>query len=149
MVSAWMAQHARYGCFHLNLYSFCAFRFGTNMSQISLEMHHTVCAPKTHWPCVCHCHWTLHVSLFLLQEGPRGYHCQCPPGFVGTHCEIQRNKCDSRPCQNGGRCHAVLDGFVCQCPPQFAGQLCEVSLVFHRSHWIGLFWIQWQVIRWW
>uniref|UniRef100_A0A3Q2PMY3 Delta-like protein n=1 Tax=Fundulus heteroclitus TaxID=8078 RepID=A0A3Q2PMY3_FUNHE len=56
-----------------------------------------------------------------------GYHCQCPPGFVGNHCEIQRNKCDSRPCQNGGQCHAVLDGFVCECLPDFGGQLCEIS----------------------
>lgn len=68
------------------------------------------------------------------QEVARGYHCQCPPGFVGTHCEIQRNKCDSEPCQNGGRCHAVLDGFVCECLPEFGGQLCEVSVMFHVSH---------------
>lgn len=67
------------------------------------------------------------------QESARGYHCHCPPGFVGTHCEIQRNKCNSKPCQNGGQCHAVLDSFVCECPPEFAGQLCEVSLMFHMS----------------
>lgn len=77
------------------------------------------------------------ISLCFLQEGLKGYHCQCPPGFMGTHCEIQRNKCDSKPCQNGGQCHAVLDSFVCQCPPEFGGQLCEVSLMFHTSQrWI-------------
>uniref|UniRef100_A0A3Q3XCW7 Delta-like protein n=1 Tax=Mola mola TaxID=94237 RepID=A0A3Q3XCW7_MOLML len=61
------------------------------------------------------------------REHPRGCYCLCAPGFVGTHCEIQRNKCASQPCQNGGHCHAMLDGFVCQCPLEFAGQLCEIS----------------------
>ena len=68
--------------------------------------------------------------VFVLQEAPRGYRCQCPAGFVGTHCEIQRNKCASGPCHNGGRCHSVLDGFVCECPSQFSGELCEVRFRF-------------------
>ncbi|KAK1795958.1 hypothetical protein P4O66_009059 [Electrophorus voltai] len=71
---------------------------------------------------------TCKVRPVSLQEGPRGaYHCQCAPGFVGAHCEMQRDKCASSPCQNGGRCHTVLDGFVCECPSIYAGLLCEVS----------------------
>lgn len=59
-----------------------------------------------------------------------GYHCQCPPGFVGLHCEVSRNKCASGPCQNGGHCHVILDSFVCECPPNYAGMLCEVRFRF-------------------
>uniref|UniRef100_A0A671W0Y9 Delta-like protein n=1 Tax=Sparus aurata TaxID=8175 RepID=A0A671W0Y9_SPAAU len=51
------------------------------------------------------------------------------PAFTDKNECARKNKCDSRPCQNGGQCHAVLDGFVCQCPPEFAGQLCEVSVM--------------------
>lgn len=69
-------------------------------------------------------------DLVCFQEGALGgYHCQCTPGFVGNHCEIQRNKCASNPCQNGGRCHVVLDSFVCECMPDYAGMLCEVSVL--------------------
>lgn len=71
--------------------------------------------------------------LSVLKEGPKGHRCLCLPGFAGAHCEIQRNKCASRPCQNGGQCHTVLDSFVCQCPPKFAGQLCEVRPDHPRS----------------
>lgn len=66
------------------------------------------------------------ISACVLQEGPKGHRCLCPPGFTGVHCEVRRNACASRPCQNGGQCHAEAEGFVCRCPPKFSGQLCEV-----------------------
>lgn len=88
------------------------------------------------------------ICVFSSQDGTRGgYHCQCPPGFVGTHCEIQRNKCASGPCQNGARCHVVLDSFVCECLSGYAGPLCEVSsrglavskpLLIPQVPWLGL-----------
>ncbi|XP_077954217.1 protein jagged-2-like [Gasterosteus aculeatus] len=58
-------------------------------------------------------------------KGARG--CVCQPGFVGRHCEVQRNRCASGPCRNGGRCHALPDGFMCECPRGFAGTTCEVQ----------------------
>lgn len=67
------------------------------------------------------------LHLLLLQGSSRGYQCVCQPGFVGRHCELQRNRCASAPCRNGGRCHALLDGFVCECPPGFTGSVCEVT----------------------
>lgn len=70
-------------------------------------------------------------STCLLQDSPRGQRCLCPPGFAGVRCEVRRSACASRPCMNGGQCHAAAaaaggGGFVCQCPPAFSGQLCEV-----------------------
>lgn len=75
-------------------------------------------------------------SVYFQEGALGGYHCQCPPGFVGTHCEIQRNKCASNPCQNGGRCHVVLDSFVCECISDFAGMLCEVSIRSRCLNWV-------------
>lgn len=66
-------------------------------------------------------------SVFWFQESFRGYQCICQPGFVGRHCEFQRNRCASGPCRNGGRCHALLDSFMCECQPGFTGMTCEVS----------------------
>ncbi|KAF3850134.1 hypothetical protein F7725_019853 [Dissostichus mawsoni] len=117
----------------------CVLAFLANKLFISTGRHANECAGK---PCV---------NAYSCKNLIGGYHCDCFRGWSGPNCDIningchgqcqngatcKRNKCESRPCQNGGQCHAVLDGFVCQCPPQFAGQLCEVGLVLHRSHWI-------------
>lgn len=66
----------------------------------------------------------------LCQNLPRGYQCLCQPGFMGRHCELQRNRCSSSPCRNGGRCHTLLDGFICKCPSGFSGSTCEVRTGF-------------------
>lgn len=72
-----------------------------------------------------HIHALCHVAP---QEVSGRYQCACQPGFVGPHCEVQRNRCAGGPCRNGGRCHALPDGFMCQCPPGFTGPTCEVSI---------------------
>ncbi len=33
--------------------------------------------------------------------------------------------CQSRPCQNGGSCFEIKDGFTCECPVQLNGFACE------------------------
>ncbi|KAM3842788.1 protein jagged-2-like, partial [Diretmus argenteus] len=64
----------------------------------------------------------------ICKETPRGHQCVCPPGFMGRHCEVQRNRCaGGGPCKNGGRCHTLLDSFMCECPHGFSGPTCDVQ----------------------
>ena len=43
------------------------------------------------------------------------YSCQCVPGYVGQHCGVDVNECESEPCQNAGVCGDEVDGFTCDC----------------------------------
>eukprot|EP00061_Rhincodon_typus_P014612 g41735.t1 len=59
------------------------------------------------------------------------YTCTCAAGFSGRDCDQPLgSECDSRPCHNGGKCHAGVHGqsFVCQCPVNFMGSLCEIPV---------------------
>ncbi|XP_027622797.1 sushi, nidogen and EGF-like domain-containing protein 1 [Tupaia chinensis] len=51
--------------------------------------------------------------------------CQCPAGFVGTHCETEVAPCGSSPCQHGGRCERGAGAYLCVCPEGFLGSHCE------------------------
>ncbi|XP_015834822.1 sushi, von Willebrand factor type A, EGF and pentraxin domain-containing protein 1 isoform X1 [Tribolium castaneum] len=53
------------------------------------------------------------------------YTCDCPEGYIGSHCERKTRICDSNPCFNNGICQEVKSNFVCLCPKGFTGQLCE------------------------
>jgi len=35
--------------------------------------------------------------------------------------------CATRPCQNGGTCHDLINSFRCSCPPGTKGLLCEID----------------------
>ncbi|XP_023932138.1 zonadhesin isoform X2 [Lingula anatina] len=57
------------------------------------------------------------------------YVCDCPQGYVGTHCETPIDYCtqDSVVCQNGGTCRNTPQGAVCDCKPGFSGDRCQDS----------------------
>ncbi|XP_024214976.1 cubilin [Halyomorpha halys] len=38
---------------------------------------------------------------------------------------LLKDECDSGPCQNGGTCQDLFNGFHCRCPSQWEGDLCE------------------------
>ena len=40
---------------------------------------------------------------------------------------IVQSACGSNPCQNGGLCTSVANGFLCSCPVGTSGPRCEIS----------------------
>lgn len=63
----------------------------------------------------------------VLQDLENGYHCLCPPGYYGTHCEHSALTCIDSPCFNGGTCLEKEQGasYTCICPFGFTGSNCE------------------------
>lgn len=60
---------------------------------------------------------------------PRGYICECLPGYIGDNCEIE-DPCVGNFCQNGATCvpdAGSSDGYVCDCAPGFTGMYCEID----------------------
>jgi hypothetical protein len=49
------------------------------------------------------------------------------------------NECVSSPCQNGGTCNDLVNGYRCTCPAFFTGVYCEIgkdqinlTFIYHR-----------------
>ena len=53
------------------------------------------------------------------------FHCTCPVGWTGSHCEVNINECASNPCMNGV-CVDREGGYQCFCVP---GKLCMPSVL--------------------
>ncbi|XP_065844295.1 uncharacterized protein [Oscarella lobularis] len=53
--------------------------------------------------------------------------CSCRPGYTGTFCETEIDKCYSNPCLNGGTCSDQIASFTCDCPPDFSGLRCHIA----------------------
>ena len=45
------------------------------------------------------------------------YTCLCTPGYTDTNCQTDIDDCESNPCQHGGTCTDLVNGFSCDCPP--------------------------------
>lgn len=54
------------------------------------------------------------------------YSCLCPPGFVGSLCEINIDDCVEHQCQNGAMCVDGINSYKCLCrDPTTTGEFCE------------------------
>lgn len=67
--------------------------------------------------------------------------CDCPLGFAGQRCEIQKNSTcyPNNPCTNGGKCSLLPnDQYQCVCARGWTGQsslLLPISISLSLSHW--------------
>ena len=50
--------------------------------------------------------------------------------FQGQNCEYDIDECSRTPCQHGGTCHDLVNGFRCSCPCGTKGMLCESERLY-------------------
>lgn len=61
------------------------------------------------------------------------YHCVCPEGWTGTHCEVNIDECSSNPCIHGN-CTDGITSYECSCEPGYTGVNCEEDVDNCRGH---------------
>ncbi|KAM5125518.1 LOW QUALITY PROTEIN: protein crumbs homolog 1-like [Callospermophilus lateralis] len=61
------------------------------------------------------------------------YHCSCPLGWSGTHCELNIDECFSDPCIHGN-CSDRVAAYHCRCEPGYTGVNCEMEIENCQNH---------------
>ena len=41
---------------------------------------------------------------------------------------VDINECESNPCQNGGICTDVVNGYTCKCSPGYTDAICQTGV---------------------
>lgn len=81
----------------------------------------------------CTNHKPCHNGGTCTNTGQGSYTCKCPPGFLGTDCEIKVKDCVINPCLNNGTCtddtSGFGEGYTCQCRYGWIGKHCETQTV--------------------
>uniref|UniRef100_A0A3B3ZAP4 Uncharacterized protein n=1 Tax=Periophthalmus magnuspinnatus TaxID=409849 RepID=A0A3B3ZAP4_9GOBI len=55
------------------------------------------------------------------------FNCNCPSGYMGSTCNIDRDECSmsANPCEHGGQCVNTDGSFTCNCVRGYTGPRCE------------------------
>ena len=63
--------------------------------------------------------FSLLLAVTVFQDLFNDYSCSCQPGYFGRNCEMEIDECLPRPCDNGGTCTDLVNGYHCNCPTDF------------------------------
>ncbi|CAA3006472.1 sushi, von Willebrand factor type A, EGF and pentraxin domain-containing 1 isoform X1 [Olea europaea subsp. europaea] len=60
-----------------------------------------------------------------LDLGNQEYRCECPPGWMGRHCDQDAPDCGPHSCPPNAQCIDLTNKFYCKCPFDMTGEDCR------------------------